>query len=86
MDLRCGRCGEPWDMDTVLHEEPKAFPRRDGLILSCPACRKPSGELTPVTREQERLAEIAQALASVLGNDWDGIAAELQDAEDLYGL
>jgi len=79
MDLVCSRCAEPWDMDHVLHEEPEEFEREGGRILKCPACKsKPDKELNLSPGQKER-AQMAGVLADVLGDDIDGIAAEMED-------
>ena len=76
MDLVCIRCGEPWDMDYVLHEDPGEFKRRGGRIDRCPCCPKQKPKHSP--REQARLDAVA-GLADLLGDDVDGLAAELAD-------
>ncbi|MBP7937214.1 MAG: hypothetical protein GX616_25390 [Planctomycetes bacterium] len=78
MDLVCIRCGEPWDMDYVLHEDPGGFKRRGGRIEHCPCCPKEPPKHS--TREQGRLETVA-ALADLLGDDVDGLAATLEDLE-----
>ena len=67
MDLVCIRCGEPWDTDYVLHEDPKAFKRRGGRIDRCPCC--------PKEKPKHSRAE----LADLLGDDLDGLAVTLED-------
>jgi len=74
MDVYCPRCGEPWELDYVNHEmtpeERRSFWAGDG----CPACAgKPAPEEKPLR------AEATAALRDVLGDDTDGIAAELED-------
>jgi hypothetical protein len=77
MDLPCINCGEPWDMDFVLHEAPHEFTRPHGRIDRCPAC--PATGRPPLSAaEQQRLAVVAE-LADILGPDIDGLAAELED-------
>ena len=79
MDLYCQRCGEPYDFDHVHHEMSSA--ERNSFIHGehCPACKgKPVGR-TPFR------AQLAGALSDILGNDHDGIAAELEDAEAMFG-
>ena len=77
MDLLCINCGEPWDMDYVLHEAPHEFTRHHSRIdrcLACPATGRP--DLPPTERER---VDIAAALADLSGDDIDGFAAELED-------
>ena len=77
MDLPCINCGEPWDMDYVLHEAPHEFTRTHGRIDRCPAC--PAISRPPLSAvEQDRLAVVAE-LADILGDDIDGLAVELED-------
>ncbi len=76
MDLICTRCGEPWDLDYVLHDAPGDFKRTGGLITHCPSC--PTEEPKHPPAQRERLAAIAM-LAGLLGNDIDGLAASLED-------
>ena len=77
MDLICLTCGEPWEIDTVLHEDPAGFRRKGCAIRACPACQGiPPRELPAAQRD--RLEEMA-ALAALLGNDIDGFAALLED-------
>ena len=76
MDLVCTRCGEPWHMDHVLHDEPEEFQREGGVILRCPCCRTKPAKLS--VEERARLNTI-QALGEVLGDDIDGFAAALED-------
>ena len=78
MDLICTRCGEPWDLDHVLHENPGGFVRKGGLIRRCPTCPHDEPKLDPQTRQ--RLAAVA-AMAELLGDDVDGLAAVLEDSD-----
>ncbi len=76
MDLYCSRCGEPYDMDHVMHggftpEEKERWQAGRG----CPACYG-----KPVEKRPFR-AEVAGMLQDLLGDDVDGIAAEMEDAE-----
>jgi hypothetical protein len=77
MDLPCINCGEPWDMDYVLHEAPHEFTRTHGRIDRCPACPTTGNPQLSAT-ERARLEAIA-TLADILGPDIDGLAAELED-------
>ena len=76
MDLVCTRCGEPWDLYHVLHDEPEAFERENGVILRCPCCPAGEPDLAPI--ERERLDAI-RALGEMLGDDIDGLAGCLED-------
>jgi len=79
MDLYCTRCGEPWDMDYVNFEmtleERNHFKHGEG----CPSCYGKPVEKTPLR------AKIAAAMGDILGDDLDGLASSMEDAEDLLG-
>jgi len=77
MDVICTCCGEPWEIDYVLHEEPEGFTRRGALIRACPCCNgaRPPGQ---TARQRDNLDAIAQ-VALMLGDDIDGFAACLED-------
>lgn len=79
MDLYCQRCGEPWDHYYVHHE---MTPEERNQFLhgqGCPSCYGKPVENRPFR------AELAAALGEVLGEDTDGLAAEMEDAEHLLG-
>jgi hypothetical protein len=78
MDLICTRCGEPWDLDHVLHEDPGGFDRDGGLIRRCPSCPAEEPKLDPHTRA--KLAAV-RAVAQLMGDDVDGLAAAIADSE-----
>ncbi|MDO8472625.1 MAG: hypothetical protein Q7T05_02280 [Dehalococcoidia bacterium] len=79
MDLYCSRCGEPYDMDHVNFEmspeERARFKKGEG----CPACYGKVVEKRPFR------AQLAGALSEILGDDEDGAAAEMEDAEAMLG-
>jgi len=77
MDMICINCGEPWAIDSVLHEAPQEFTRTHSRIDRCPACPA-TGRPHLSTAERERLDLIAH-LADMCGDDIDGFAAELED-------
>jgi hypothetical protein len=76
MDLICTSCGEPWDLDHVLHEEPEEFERKGALITHCPCCKERTEPLTEA--ERERLEDV-RMVSELLGDDVDGAAAMLED-------
>ena len=79
MDIYCTTCGEPWDVDFVLHEaDPEDFVRSDGAIYRCLCCQENRRTLTEETRE--RLAAI-RAIAPLFDDDLDGLAAFLDDVD-----
>lgn len=79
MDLYCSRCGEPFDMDHVnfemTPEERNHFKHGQG----CPSCYG-----KPVEKRPFR-AQLAGAMRDILGDDEDGLAAEMEDAEATLG-
>ncbi len=77
MDLICHRCGEPWDLDHVLHEEPRGFDREGCWIRSCPACA--GGKQVELPQEVRDRLNAASVIARALGEDYDGYAAFLED-------
>lgn len=79
MDLYCQRCGEPYDHYYVHHEMTSA--ERNAFLHGeyCPAC-----EGRPVETRPFR-AQLAAALGGLLGDDTDGLAAEMEDAEAMLG-
>lgn len=76
MDIYCTRCGEPWALDYVLHDDEEGFERTGSVIASCPACQ--GREVAISKPEAERLAVIRE-LARFAGDDLDGFAADLED-------
>lgn len=88
MDIRCPRCGEPWDFDT-LHEAAAEndstyekvaadFRRRGCVALFGDACSPDPNE--PVNpRTGLKASEAAATLYDLLGDDMDGAAALLED-------
>ena len=76
MDIYCTRCGEPWALDYVLHDDEEGFERTGSVIASCPACQ--GREVAISKPEAERLAVIRE-LARFAGDDLDGFAAYLED-------
>ena len=79
MDIYCPICGEPWDMD-CLHEVPghdyaQAWTRF--RIEGCPVFGTDHNMLTDAVSLER--ASMQAALQSILGDDVDAIAAELED-------
>lgn len=82
MDLVCTNCGEPWDLDHVLHDaEPGDFERDGGLITRCPHCEEQTK--TPLPEKQREKLEVIAAVAEYFGSDIDGFACLLEDMADL---
>ncbi len=80
-DVRCSRCGEPWDVDT-FHDEADASGESFAEVRArfrasgCVAVGGGRCESTPA-------GTVAGVLADLLGDDVDGLAATLEDAEAL---
>lgn len=111
MDVRCSRCGEPWDLDT-LHDEvharrpdldynrrgrpgyasaeeyaeqyPAAYDavREDFTRRGCAALTRSQGS---ADCEPSPRGQTAAMVYDLLGDDFDGAAAMLEDAE-AWGL
>lgn len=77
MDVICFTCGEPWDIHTVLHDEPEGFERKGCLIRACPCCQgqRPAELSSEFTEKLDSLREVAQTF----GGDLDGFAGFLED-------
>ena len=80
MDVYCKRCGEPYELlgitDDFTDEEKRRFWASEG----CPCCvGKPAPEKKPFR------CELQEALEGILGDDHDGLAAEMEDAEGFFG-
>lgn len=91
MDIYCTTCGEPWDIES-LHDavdEGNAEDYQDarmiffgsgcGTLFNRRPCERPETGGPAVMR-----AEVTLALADALGDDIDGIANMLQDAEWMF--
>jgi len=74
MDIYCPRCGEPFDVfslvDDMTPEEAADLKAGRG----CPCCQGQEATERPLR------AEATSVLLDVLGDDIDGVAAELEDA------
>lgn len=77
MDVVCAGCGEPWDIYSVLHDEPDSFDRDGCLIRHCPSCKdnKKRGLAKRLVEDLEILA----AIAELLDGDIDGFAVWCED-------
>lgn len=76
MDVICFNCAEPWDIHTVIHDEPESFKRRGCLIRAYPCCQGEPRQLPYEMREDlNALAEVAL----MNGDDLDGFACFLED-------
>ncbi len=76
MDVLCTCCGEPWDTYYVQHEEPEGFIRKGAVITACPFCKGRKPQIPAARREK---LDAINAVAELLGDDIDGLAATLED-------
>lgn len=79
MDIRCTICGEPWDVDE-LHDVPgRTYKQAVSAFRStgCAVFGSTHGMVGDDTADEA--AGISAALFDILGDDVDGIAAELAD-------
>ena len=79
MDLLCQRCGEPYEIfyltDEMTEEERRDFHAGKG----CPCCcTKPDAAIHLSSRQKEAVT-VQSTLRDVLGDDIDGLAAEMED-------
>lgn len=83
MDIRCTTCGEPWDIDSLhdLVAEDQAADFDDAYRLFVMDGCGAFGTSHNATKASPAI----QMLTDLLGDDVDGLAAELEDAE-LMGL
>lgn len=77
MDMICFRCGEPWGLDTVLHESKEKFTREGCVIRRCPSCSSQTNVELP--EEQRRILNELHAAAVMFGDDYDGFVCFLED-------
>lgn len=84
-DIHCVKCGEPWDMD-CLHDmiEEQGLSYDDARVRffqnGCEALGWGGCE-RPVSEGATMRAMASSAMADLLGDDVDGIAAMMEDAE-----
>lgn len=78
-DLLCQRCGEPWDLYYVNHEMTDQERRDFHTGKACPSCCKTPDEELNLSERQKDAITAQAAMRSVLGDDLDGLAAEMED-------
>ncbi len=80
MDVYCKRCGEPWELLGITDEFTDQAKKDFWAGKGCPCCiGQPAPEKKPFR------CELQAALQDILGDDIDGIAAEMEDAEAYFG-
>jgi len=79
MDVYCPRCGEPYELDYIQHEITPEERRDFWAGKGCQSCRGKEIAKRPFR------AEISAVCRDLLGDDVDGIAAEMEDAEAMLG-
>ena len=86
MDIACTKCGEPWDMDS-LHD----IAEDDGITweqahhkFQSEGCEAFVGCHHNPHADKAR-ASVASMLHDIMGDDVDGIASGMEDAE-FFGL
>jgi hypothetical protein len=86
MDIYCGRCGEPWDLDTFHDVAAEQSTTWDAAIAEfrrkgCEA----TGWCGPCEERRTVRGDATGALLDILGDDVDGVASMLEDF-DAFGL
>lgn len=91
MDLYCPKCGEPWDNE-CFHDEASESNRtytevaRDFAQRGCVALETaygPVGEDCKANQRNSNRAHISEIAFDLMGDDTDGVASMMQDAEYL---
>ena len=80
MDIYCGKCGEPWEIDT-LHDVSEYLGISFGEIsgnFRVAGCAALDATCNPQTVGSTR-ATVAAAMLDLLGDDIDGVAAMMED-------
>jgi len=84
MDIYCPKCGEPWDADEFHYvaEENETTYREELAKFSRIGCQVFDGQ--PCADPEDRRRALAMSVAlELMGDDVDGIAAMMGDAEAL---
>lgn len=82
MDIRCPKCSEPWDIDTIheaASEQGRTFDevRADFYAKGCEAF----GWSGPCAVTDRPKSDVASAIYDLMGDDIDGAASAFEDAE-----
>lgn len=81
MDLYCQKCGEPENFMSTRMDFTFTERKKFDAGVGCPACKW--GKDAPKKRPFR--SELASMLTDILGDDIDGIASEMDDAEWMFG-
>lgn len=87
MDVMCGVCGEPWDIDE-LHDNEAGVPFKQAMgLLRTQGCGVVFGTrcAPPEDPADRARVGIAREVMDLLGDDVDGAAAMLEDFNLLGG-
>ena len=77
MDILCTRCGEPWDVFSLVDDMSPEEAEELKAGRCCPCCKHtPDENLHNINPDG---SHIQQALAGILGDDIDGLAASMED-------
>lgn len=82
MDIRCTKCGEPWDIESLHDEADYREVSFDDIRseFSRVGCRALGCECNAATLGGHA-ATVASLAEELMGDDIDGIASMLEDAE-----
>lgn len=86
MDLYCPKCGEPWDTDSVYHENdrPELTPTEAGRLFARNGCGAIfDGIDCRPSADRAEFSVIASGIYELAGDDLDGAASDFADAEYL---
>ena len=96
MDMRCRRCGEPWDWwyirdEVLMQGDVDLYPTaKDTGVRFCVGFDFEPGPYIvrcpackPGNEQDQGIQEVMSAVADILGDDIDGFMAEMEDLEGL---
>lgn len=79
MDVYCKRCGEPYDVDSLSFDFTSQERKDFHAGISCPACKGKEVNARPF------VCDLMAAVSDIMGDDIDGLAAAMEDAEYMFG-
>jgi hypothetical protein len=80
MDVYCGNCGEPCDVHHLHHDMEPEFREMFRAGNGCDCCEGKKQEGKKSFR-----SELSCAMLDILGDDIDGVASAMDDAEYMMG-